>query len=399
MTPFLIAAFFQAAAPAPLVFNVDAGHTIVEFSIGFALGRIKGRFPQSHGTIVYDTAHVDRSSVSVVIESKSIDTGWPHRDEHLRTSDFFDVERFPSITFQSEKLRRANGKDRWIADGQLTMHGVTKPVSIPFHITQPPVRSELSNWLNVYAEGAIRLAREDFGITGGSKYNSWFSKARAATMADSVDVSIEIEGYLQDDVSQRTPNILGAAERMKQLGVDAYLGRLKSIKDTSSASSWSVILGGQDLVARALLAQNRLPEALAFTKGIAEMWPSMTRAHIVRGYALARSGDARGAAAEYARAKEVAVPDVQEDPRFPQLPDVWYWIDVLVRGAIEQGHNREALQLARVNADLYPKLSNAHTTLGLALAMNGDRAGATEAYAAALRVDPNDTRALALMRR
>jgi Flp pilus assembly protein TadD len=90
---------------------------------------------------------------------------------------------------------------------------------------------------------------------------------------------------------------------------------------------------------------------------------------------------------------------VQEDPRFPQLPDVWYWIDVLVRGAIEQGHNREALQLARVNADLYPKLSNAHTTLGFALAMNGDRAGATEAYAAALRVDPNDTRALALMRR
>src|SRR6476620_1688693 len=114
MTPFLIAAFLQAAAPAPLVFNVDAGHTIVEFSIGFALGRIKGRFPQSHGTIVYDTGHVDRSSVSVVIESKSIDTGWPHRDEHLRTSDFFDVAKYPSIVFQSRRLRQS--RDGWIAE-------------------------------------------------------------------------------------------------------------------------------------------------------------------------------------------------------------------------------------------------------------------------------------------
>jgi Flp pilus assembly protein TadD len=147
------------------------------------------------------------------------------------------------------------------------------------------------------------------------------------------------------------------------------------------------------------MAQNRSPEALAFTKGIVDLWPTMTRAHIVRGYALALSGDARGAAAEYSRPKEVAVPDVQEDPRFPQLPDVWYWIDVLVRGAIEQGRLREALQLARVNAELYPKLSNAQTTLGYALAVNGDRTAASQAYAAALRLDPNDTRALALMRR
>src|SRR5689334_11290825 len=82
-------------------YTVDAGHSIVEFSVGFALARVKGRFPDTHGTILYDPEHPERSSISVVIETKTIDTGWPHRDEHLRTDDFFDVEKYPTITFQS----------------------------------------------------------------------------------------------------------------------------------------------------------------------------------------------------------------------------------------------------------------------------------------------------------
>src|SRR5690348_17788416 len=100
---------------------VDAGHSIVEFSVPFAFTRVKGRFNEWRGTILYDRSNPGRSSVSVVIDARSIDTGWPHRDEHLRTSDFFDVERFPTIVFQSDSLRAVpNG---WIMDGRLTMHG------------------------------------------------------------------------------------------------------------------------------------------------------------------------------------------------------------------------------------------------------------------------------------
>jgi hypothetical protein len=73
-------------------YAVDAGESIVEFSVGFALSRVKGRFPDTHGTILYDPDHPERSSVAVVIETRTIDTGWPHRDEHLRTDDFFDSE-------------------------------------------------------------------------------------------------------------------------------------------------------------------------------------------------------------------------------------------------------------------------------------------------------------------
>src|SRR5947209_506094 len=87
-------------------YAVDAGHSIVEFSVGFALARVRGRFPDSHGTILYDPEHPEQSSVSVVIETKTIDTGWPHRDEHLRTDDFFDAEKYPTISFQSRIVQR-----------------------------------------------------------------------------------------------------------------------------------------------------------------------------------------------------------------------------------------------------------------------------------------------------
>src|SRR5262245_35719146 len=79
----------------PREYTVDFGHSIVEFSIGFAFNRVKGRFTAAKGAILYDEQNVANSSVTMVIESKSIDTGWPHRDEHLRTDDFFDVEKYP----------------------------------------------------------------------------------------------------------------------------------------------------------------------------------------------------------------------------------------------------------------------------------------------------------------
>src|SRR5882672_5841394 len=98
-------------------YAVDPGHSIVEFSIGFAFSRIKGRFTQSRGTIVYDPWNSDHSSVTIIIETKSLDTGWPHRDEHLRTSDFFDVEQFPTIMFQSRRVSKSGSA--WVADGAL----------------------------------------------------------------------------------------------------------------------------------------------------------------------------------------------------------------------------------------------------------------------------------------
>src|SRR6476469_3340501 len=186
-------------------YSVDFGHCIVEFSIGFAFSRIKGRFTDAKGTILYDEAQPLNSSVTMVIETKSLDTGWPHRDEHLRTSDFFDVEKYPTIVFQSDRIV-PNG-DAWTMQGRLTMHGATKQIAFPIRFIQKPIRSPESKWMVMNTAGSLRLARKDFGILGGDTYNSWFDKARAATMADSVDVSLEIEGYSPDATSQRSPRI------------------------------------------------------------------------------------------------------------------------------------------------------------------------------------------------
>src|SRR4051812_21999922 len=93
----------QASTPVVREYLVDFGHSIVEFSVGFAFNRVKGRFTDAKGTILYDEATPGASSVTLIIDTKSIDTGWPHRDEHLRTSDFFDVAKYPMIAFQSER--------------------------------------------------------------------------------------------------------------------------------------------------------------------------------------------------------------------------------------------------------------------------------------------------------
>src|SRR6476659_1217396 len=73
-------------------YQLDAGHSIFEFSIGFAFTHVKGRFTDPKGSILYDPANPENSSVTVIAPSKSLDTGWGNRDRHLKTSDFFDVE-------------------------------------------------------------------------------------------------------------------------------------------------------------------------------------------------------------------------------------------------------------------------------------------------------------------
>ena len=252
-------------------YRIDAGHSTVEFSVAFAFTHVKGRFPQTHGTILYDAARPESSSVTVVIESKSIDTGWPHRDEHLRTSDFFDVERYPTLVFQSERVHRAG--DGWIVEGPLTMHGVTRRVTIPFHLAQAPARSPESRWMILNAVGTTRLARRDFGILGGSTYNDWFTTARAATVADTIDVALELEGYLVDAAAQRPPPIDAALGRLASGGMDAYLARLQELRRTKSPTEWAAYFHGQDLVVRALLADGRTPEALALSAALPDLFP------------------------------------------------------------------------------------------------------------------------------
>jgi polyisoprenoid-binding protein YceI len=385
-------------SPSLREYRVDFGHSIVEFSIKFAFSRVKGRFTQGSGTILYDSAAPANSSITMIMESKSLDTGWPHRDDHLRTSDFFDIDRYPTIEFRSRRLSQT--PRGWLAEGDLTMHGVTKQITIPFQFLQPPVRSAESRWMVMNVGGEMRLARADFGITGGSTFNSWFNKARAATMGDSVDISMEVEGYSPDAASQLPAGIADVLERIKANGVQSQITRLQDLKKTKSPAEFEPYFRGADLVIRGLIGSCRVPEAATLAKAVTELFPDSHSARLINGFVLSVTGDTRAAAAEYAKAKELFRPPVRDpNEKFPQVDDNWWYMDQLALAALEWGYLKQAVLLARTVAELYPGTAQAHTTYGETLALSGDAKAAAVEYERALRVDPRETRAVEWQRR
>ncbi|NIP81302.1 MAG: YceI family protein, partial [Gemmatimonadetes bacterium] len=115
------------------VWNIDAAHSLAEFTVRhMMITKVRGRFPEVEGTIRVDEAEPENSSVRVRIDATSIDTGQEDRDAHLRSGDFFDVERYPALTFESTRveglrLEPGTGFTVW---GDLTIHGVTKEVEL-----------------------------------------------------------------------------------------------------------------------------------------------------------------------------------------------------------------------------------------------------------------------------
>lgn len=379
-------------------YRVDFGESILEFSIKFAFSRVKGRFNAGNGIILYDEAVPANSSITLVIETNSLDTGSPHRDEHLKTNDFFDVAQFPSIVFQSRRVSQTS--TGWLAEGDLTMHGKTKSMTLPFQFTQAPVRSPESRWMIMNLAGAVRLARADFDIAGGSAHNSWFSKARAATMGDSVDVSYEVEAYSTDAASQRSPRIEQELEKISANGIQGYITRLRDMQRTKSAQEFAPYQAGLDLVARALVGACRLPDAVTLSQVVTELFPESHGARLTHAFLLDLRGDKRGAAAEYAKARELFKPPVRDpNEKFPLVDDTWWYADQLVRTALEWGYTKQALPLARTLAELYPRQARALTTYAQTLAAANDVRGAAAAYDQALHLDAGEAGALEWRRR
>jgi len=215
-----------ASAPEPTVreFRIDAGHSDIAFSIGFLGHPVRGRFDDIRGTIVYAAGKPGASAITVVIGAKSIATGSAHRDEHLRSADFFDVARYPSIVFRSTTIESRGAA--LVANGVLTMHGVSRVVSIPFRESSPPIVDPHGSTIVLFS-GQLRIARKDFGILGGSKYNDWFDEIRSATMADSVDISLDITGW--DTDFDRIHQYDAPLQRIERDGIASTLERLRSL--------------------------------------------------------------------------------------------------------------------------------------------------------------------------
>jgi polyisoprenoid-binding protein YceI len=144
-------------------YPIDMNHSNVGFSVPImnGLSKVKGKFTDFAVTLNVDEKDITKSSVNVVIKATSIDTGVENRDKHLRNADFFDVEKYPDITFQSSRIEK-KGK-QFIAHGPLTVHGVTKEIALPFTVTGVNESADKTK-KSVGYSASIVLNRRDYGI-------------------------------------------------------------------------------------------------------------------------------------------------------------------------------------------------------------------------------------------
>lgn len=117
----------STAFAAPVKYTVDKAHSEIGFGIRHYFSTVRGRFTDFQGTIVFDDTDPSKITVEGSAASASVSTDNANRDNHLKTADFFDAEKYPALTFKSTSVT-ASGKGKYKVAGDLTMHGVTKPV-------------------------------------------------------------------------------------------------------------------------------------------------------------------------------------------------------------------------------------------------------------------------------
>jgi polyisoprenoid-binding protein YceI len=155
----------ETAAGAGTLWTIDPGHSAIEFSIKhMKVATVRGRFTTFRGAIRFAGDRPHEAAVEVEIDAGSIDTGNAKRDEHLRSPDFFDVATYPTIAFRGTHVEPAGALrlERWRVAGDLTMHGVTRPVELEVEQTgSDPVLWDVEA---ASFAAATRISRKEFGI-------------------------------------------------------------------------------------------------------------------------------------------------------------------------------------------------------------------------------------------
>ena len=150
----------STTAQANEAYVIDNAHASIGFSIShLVISKVKGNFNDFSGTFVLDNNN-RLTEANASIKSASIDTGVKKRDDHLRSADFFEVEKYPEITFEAKKVVKRSGKD--ILLGKFTMHGVTKNIELPYTIKGPITDPYGNEKIGFHGETVIN--RTDYGL-------------------------------------------------------------------------------------------------------------------------------------------------------------------------------------------------------------------------------------------
>ena len=174
-----------APAVAVSTWTLDASHSSANFAVKHMMvSNVRGEFQNISGTLQYDASNLENSSVQITIKADSINTRDEKRDGHLKSADFFDVEKYPEITFRSSKFEKTGAEELKVT-GDLTMHGVTKEVVLD---VEGPTKEHKDPWggTRIGFEGKTKLNRKDFGLT-------WNVALETGGVLVSEDIKITLE--------------------------------------------------------------------------------------------------------------------------------------------------------------------------------------------------------------
>ncbi len=180
--PALVALLALPASAAPVAIDLDRAHSKVGFVAYTKIFDAVGKFSSFRASGTLDPDNLPASRIKITIDVATVDTDNGTRDDHLRTEDFFHVDKFPNATFESTGIKPTKKADIYNVTGPLTIHGVTKTVTVPVTITKVETKD---GTVHTRAKGAFRVKRQAFGL----KYESGLLMP---TIKDDVDITFDL---------------------------------------------------------------------------------------------------------------------------------------------------------------------------------------------------------------
>ena len=170
-----------------VVYQIDPAHSAAQFKVRhMMIANVKGEFTKVSGTVTSDPADPSTAQIQAAIDASSISTRDEQRDGHLKSADFFDVAKFPSITFQSSKVL-PTGPDSYEAVGDLTIHGVTRPVALTVEEVTPEAKDPWGN-MRRGATAKTKVNRKDFELHWNVAL-----EAGGFLVGDDIEITIDVE--------------------------------------------------------------------------------------------------------------------------------------------------------------------------------------------------------------
>jgi polyisoprenoid-binding protein YceI len=292
-------------------FPVETSHSYIEFSVKYmGYAKVKGRFTDFSGMILYDDKNLDKMSASLTVKVESIDTDLEFRDNDLKSPNWFDATKFPLITFISRKsFHTPSGFD---VTGDLTMKGVTREIVV--HMNKPSgILKDIRNDSQVILTGTTQIDRTAFGVEG----KNWSGVREGITAVENIiDLEISLLGkqIKQDNYRNWVSNPQQAAtsiyNAVTNKDVTAGVAEFEKLKLERKLTENTL-----NIVGYMLQLEGRMADAIAMLEENKKSFPDATKAYQELALAYLRSGNK-------SKAKENLAASVQKDPGNAQASEL-----------------------------------------------------------------------------